>query len=234
MPKRALTAAAVEKLKPPASGQADHFDSGYPGLALRVSAGGRKSWTLFYRAQGKQRRLGLGMYPGMGLADAREAWRTARAAVEAGRDPATEKAAAKRRQPDTVRAVGEQFIEKWHRPRNRTADEVARILERSRLSRTRRPRHHRPSPGATSSTCSTPSRGAARSGGQSGAGQCPAALRLGRRARHHRGFAGDRREAAGAGNRPRPGIDRRRVARRSGLPATTSASRSARCSGCSC
>ena len=64
----------------------------------------------------------------MGLADAREAWRTARAAVEAGRDPATEKAAAKRRQPDTVRAVGEQFIEKWHRPRNRTAGEVARQL----------------------------------------------------------------------------------------------------------
>ena len=66
----------------------------------------------------------------MALAEAREAWRTARRAVEGGDDPAAAKAEAKRRQPDTVRAVGEQFIEKWHRPRNRTADEVARMFER--------------------------------------------------------------------------------------------------------
>lgn len=129
MPKRALTAAAVDRIKPPASGQVDHFDAGYPGLALRVSYGGRRSWAFFYRTNGKQRRMTLGSYPALGLAAAREAWRDARAAVEAGRDPAGEKAEAKRKEPDTVERVARQFIEKWHRPRNRTADEVARMFE---------------------------------------------------------------------------------------------------------
>ena len=130
MPKRAFTAAAVERIKPPVSGQVDHFDAGYPGLALRVSYGGRRAWTFFYRAGGKQRRMTLGSFPALGLAEAREAWREARAAVEAGRDPAGEKAEAKRQEPDTVERVARQFIEKWHRPRNRTADEVARMFER--------------------------------------------------------------------------------------------------------
>jgi hypothetical protein len=32
----ALTAAAVERIKPPKEGQSDYFDRGYPGLALRL------------------------------------------------------------------------------------------------------------------------------------------------------------------------------------------------------
>ena len=49
MPKKALTAASVERIKPPAKGQVDIFDQGYPGLALRVSYGGGKTWAFFYR-----------------------------------------------------------------------------------------------------------------------------------------------------------------------------------------
>ena len=128
MPKRALTAAAVERLKPPASGQVEHFDAGYPGLALRISYGGGRSWVYFYRVHGKQRRLTLGTYPALSLAAARAAWREARAAVDRGEDPAAAKAEAKRREPDTVRSVAEDFINKYARPRNRTADEVARML----------------------------------------------------------------------------------------------------------
>lgn len=90
MGKRALTDAAVAKAKAPAEGQVDHFDAGYPGLALRISAGGRKTWTYFYRHGGKQRRMGIGLYPDVGLADARQAWREAREAVQGGRDPAAE------------------------------------------------------------------------------------------------------------------------------------------------
>ena len=129
MPKRALTAAAVDRLKPPERGQVEHFDAGFPGLALRISYGGGRSWVYFYRVHGKQRRLTLGPYPALSLAEARGAWRTARAAVDRGEDPAAAKAEAKRREPDTVRSVGEQFINKYAKPRNRTADEVARMLE---------------------------------------------------------------------------------------------------------
>ena len=131
MPKRALTAAAVERLKPPVSGQTEHFDKGYPGLAIRISYGGGRSWVYFYRLHGKQRRLTLGTFPAMSLADAHDAWRVARSGVERGEDPAATKAEAKRTKPDTVRAIGEEFVEKYHRKqkKNRTADEVARMLE---------------------------------------------------------------------------------------------------------
>lgn len=129
MAKRALTAAAIERLKPPASGQVEHFDAGFPGLALRISYGGSRSWVYFYRLGGKQRRFTIGTYPALGLGEAREAWRTAKTAVERGEDPAAAKAEAKRRDPDTVRSVGEDFIAKYAKPRNRTADEVARMFE---------------------------------------------------------------------------------------------------------
>ena len=93
MPKRALTAASVQRIKPPTSGQVEYFDKGYPGLALRVSYGGGKSFVYFYRIRGKLgergklRRMTLGQTPSMSLSDAREAWRNAREHVTVGRDP---------------------------------------------------------------------------------------------------------------------------------------------------
>ncbi|MGR3562946.1 MAG: tyrosine-type recombinase/integrase [Heliomarina sp.] len=129
MPKRALTAAAVERLKPPKSGQEDHFDSGYPGLALRIGYGGSRSWSFHYRLYGKQHRFRLGTYPAMSLAEARAAWREARSKVEANEDPRAAKLAAKQAEPETVQAIGEQYIERYCRPRNRTADETARMFE---------------------------------------------------------------------------------------------------------
>ena len=89
MPKRALTQAAIQRIRPPKAGQIDYFDRGYPGLALRVSYGGGKSFVYFYRAGGPLRRMTLGAFPAITLAEAREAWRTAREDAQAGRDPAT-------------------------------------------------------------------------------------------------------------------------------------------------
>jgi hypothetical protein len=63
MPKITLTDAAVKRLKVPAIGQIDYFDSGYPGLALRVSCGGRKSWNYIYRFAGKPRRMTFDTFP---------------------------------------------------------------------------------------------------------------------------------------------------------------------------
>jgi hypothetical protein len=81
MPIRALTVASVARVKPPKTGQADYFDQGFPGLALRVSYGGARAWVFFYRLHGKQRRMSLGRFPAMSLIEAREAWRAARLAV---------------------------------------------------------------------------------------------------------------------------------------------------------
>jgi integrase len=90
MPKhKTITAAAADRLIAK-SGRVDHFDSSHPGLHLRVSATGRKTWLFAYRlVNGKilQRRMTLGDYPELSVAGAHEAWRKARDLVAAGRDP---------------------------------------------------------------------------------------------------------------------------------------------------
>jgi integrase len=88
MPKVAsITQAFAAKKKPPQSGQTDYFDTSYPGLVLRVSSKGRKTWCFLYRFKGEQRRMKLDLYPAMSVAEAHEAWRKARDMVQAGRDP---------------------------------------------------------------------------------------------------------------------------------------------------
>ena len=52
MPKyKTITDAVAKKLKAPNEGQVDHFDSSLPGLALRVSSSGRKTWVYFIVTQ---------------------------------------------------------------------------------------------------------------------------------------------------------------------------------------
>src|SRR5262245_50605501 len=108
MPRRALTAISVERMRPPARGQTEVFDKGYPGLALRVSYGGGKAWGMFYRYDGRLRRLTLGHYPAMSLASAREAWRETRRLVAMGQDPAP----AKIRTGDTVATVVADWLKR--------------------------------------------------------------------------------------------------------------------------
>ena len=69
-----ITSATVERLKAPVEGQVDYFDKQYPGLVLRVSCGGRKTWCYVYRFKGKQRRMKLDIYPVMSVAAAHDAW----------------------------------------------------------------------------------------------------------------------------------------------------------------
>lgn len=57
------------------------------GMYLEVRPNGSKLWFLKYRIDGKEKRLGLGSFPDVSLADARTARDKARAAIQAGRDP---------------------------------------------------------------------------------------------------------------------------------------------------
>jgi integrase len=126
MPTRSLTVASVERVKPPKQGQTDYFDRGFPGLALRVSYGGQKAWTFFYRLHGgKLRRLTLGHFPAMGLGEARDAWRDARKAVGNGENPARKKPT----HADGFEAVADEWL-KRDQAHNRSYDEVKRVLER--------------------------------------------------------------------------------------------------------
>jgi integrase len=126
MAKRSLTVAAVARIKPPATGQTDYFDKGYPGLALRVSYGGSKTWVFFYRLDGgKLRRLTLGRFPAMELADARTAWQDARKAVGKGENPARRKPVA----ADRFAAAADEWL-KRDQVHNRSHHEVKRVIDR--------------------------------------------------------------------------------------------------------
>ena len=126
MPTRALTVAAVERIKPPKQGQIDYFDRGFPGLALRLGYGGTKTWIFFYRLHsGKLRRLTLGRFPAMNLADAREVWRDARKAVGKGENPAHKKPT----RADSFEAVADQWLRR-DQIHNRSHAEVKRVLDR--------------------------------------------------------------------------------------------------------
>ena len=62
------------------------------GLCLQVARGGSRSWILRYRLGGRRRHLGLGGFPTVSLAEARERAVTARAMLRAGQDPVAVKA----------------------------------------------------------------------------------------------------------------------------------------------
>jgi hypothetical protein len=68
----------------------------FAGLYLEVSPSGSKLWRLKYRILGKEKRLALGSYPMVTLAEAREARDVARKMIASGKDPVAAKREQKR------------------------------------------------------------------------------------------------------------------------------------------
>jgi len=130
MPTTRLTARTLESLPPaPVGRQVDYFDAGanVPGFGVRLSPTSKRTWFLLYRANGRLRRLTLGTFPPMLLADAREAGRRALLAVQVDNaDPAAAKRA--RRSALTFSQLAEHYIEQWAKPRKRSWRDDARRL----------------------------------------------------------------------------------------------------------
>jgi len=72
-----------------------HFVGGVAGLALQVLPGGGRSWILRVVIGDRRRDMGLGGYPSVTLAGAREAAREARDLIKRGIDPIEQAKAAK-------------------------------------------------------------------------------------------------------------------------------------------
>lgn len=97
-----------------------------PGLSVRVTPEGRKTFNVKYRYGLQQKRMSLGIYPRMSLAEARDRTKEAMRHIDEGSDPAK-----RRRQPEfRVEAVVTEFIQRYARPRNRKWMESERILWR--------------------------------------------------------------------------------------------------------
>ncbi|MBU2043388.1 MAG: integrase arm-type DNA-binding domain-containing protein [Alphaproteobacteria bacterium] len=86
-----MTSLAVKRLMDPGL----HFVGGVPGLALQVLSTGGRTWILRVTIAGRRRDMGLGGYPEVTLAEARDAARRARALIRDGEDPIEKARAAK-------------------------------------------------------------------------------------------------------------------------------------------
>lgn len=137
---KALTSKTVETLKPDPAKRLEVPDPALVGLYLVVQPSGAKSWALRYRYANKPKKLTLGRWPIMGLADARAAASEAIEAVEGGADPSAKKMATKAArleaqlsERDKIKTLIEQF-DKRHLSSLRSRDTVKRELDRHVVS----------------------------------------------------------------------------------------------------
>src|SRR6516225_4066668 len=74
------------------------------GLTLLVNPNGSKWWRLRYRFAGQEKMVSLGIYPEVGLKQARERRSAARRLIADGIDPSAKRQAEKVSQDDTFEA----------------------------------------------------------------------------------------------------------------------------------
>lgn len=133
---KALTTKSIEALKPNPAKRLEIPDPALVGLYLVVQPSGAKSWAMRYRYAGKPKKLTLGRWPIMGLADARAAASDAIEEVEGGADPSAKKKATKAArleaqlsERDKVKTLIDLF-DKRHLSSLRSRDTVKRELDR--------------------------------------------------------------------------------------------------------
>ena len=132
MAKYNLTDAFVKSAKPHVSDKTgnpistDYPDAKEPGLALRVSHVGGKSWTYRYTLKGshERRRIALGKVLDVSLADARILVAEHRLSVAKGGDPVNDAKVAKLQavelqHKETVKDVGEWYFEECKKGRHK-------------------------------------------------------------------------------------------------------------------
>jgi integrase len=103
-----LTEMAVKKAKPEAK---PYKMSDGGGMYLEVMPNGSKYWRLKYRFGGKEKRLALGVYPDIGLADARSRRAEARKLLANDADPSAIKQATKQAKQKEI-AISENTFRK--------------------------------------------------------------------------------------------------------------------------
>lgn len=114
MPKMAASLSAIEirRLSRPGF----HAVGEVPGLLIRVTPTGAKQWVLRVRVGARRRAIGLGGFPAVGLAEARDKARELRAKLAEGVDPLEERRAARaallasQAQALTLRRAVERYI----------------------------------------------------------------------------------------------------------------------------
>jgi integrase len=131
-----LTDRVVEALQPRAV-RYEVWDDARKGFGVRITPRGVKSFVWVYHFDGRPRRLTLGTYPRLTLATAGVKFAEAKRLLDEGIDPGSRvvSARAAERGAETIEDLVASYLERYARPRKRSASEDERILRKDVLSR---------------------------------------------------------------------------------------------------
>ena len=129
----------LEALPIPKAGRVQYHDEKTPGLVLRVTRGGQKTFCLYRRIKGQPARVTLGRFPQMSVEQAHRAVAAALADLHAGIDP--REAQRHQRESPTLRHLFEHYLESYAKRRSPGRTVGAGLLVRSGP---RRPAAYRP------------------------------------------------------------------------------------------
>ena len=124
--KRKLTTKFIESQKPDPQKRLDFRDTSLPGLVLRVSVSGTKTFCIHKRVNGKMRRVTMGRFGLLSLKEARDRARQLLYEIETGRFEASNNV-----EIDAKPTLGEvipDYIEKHAKVHNRDWKNKARLL----------------------------------------------------------------------------------------------------------
>jgi integrase len=137
MPREKLTDKFLQSGKcVPATGQVDVWDQLTPGFGVRCSYGGRKSFQVLARINGKLKRTTIGPFPRISLADARkQAERILKDAAQGISPKDREIEERQKRQAQRLNSFGKVAAEFMldHAKELRTRNEMQRMLDRDLL-----------------------------------------------------------------------------------------------------
>jgi integrase len=104
-------------------------------LGMRVSPNGHKAWQFYYTVNGRNRRMTLGAYPTMSVAQAHSAGAEAMQKLDAGVDPASLLVAARleERKAPTFLELSKLYMKEWSIPNKKSADRDQAALDRDVL-----------------------------------------------------------------------------------------------------
>lgn len=110
-PIMALSARQIQTAKPK---DKDYKLSDERGLYLLIKPNGSRYWRMKYRFAGKEKKLSIGVYPDISLADARAKRDDARKLLAEGNDPAEQKKLEKLTKQLTVENTFKAIAVEWH------------------------------------------------------------------------------------------------------------------------
>ena len=100
-----FTATRLERVEAPVSGSIYVYYTQVPGLSMRVTKGGARTFVYYKRIRGPPSRINLGPFRGMNIVDARRAAQQITGQIAAGIDVLAERRASKIK----ARTVGDAF-----------------------------------------------------------------------------------------------------------------------------